>query len=153
LVVDSSSSMALWYSIIAEWKLLLERQGAFRDVRVWSMVWDDSQHDNDKQKLHLRPGLYSKGFSYQQELHNMRELLDPTGRRLVLIMSDCVSRIWRDGTINKALTTWGGKGPLAIIQLLPRHLWERSALGDATEIYMHTIQSGIPNACYRRETA
>ena len=37
LVVEKSESMAVWRPTVAQWRRLLERQGAFRDVRAWAL--------------------------------------------------------------------------------------------------------------------
>ncbi len=42
VVVERSSSMYLWQQTVQELCLLLERQGAFRDVRLWHL---DSLHE------------------------------------------------------------------------------------------------------------
>lgn len=48
---------------------------------------------------------------------------DPNGRRLFVIISDCVSSAWRSGAIAKALAVWACSSPTAIIQVLPEWLW------------------------------
>ena len=49
LLIDEGTSMFLWQQTIKEFKQLLERHGAFRDVRTWGLFTD---RDN---KVSLRP--------------------------------------------------------------------------------------------------
>ena len=137
LVIDEGASMMLWKQTIKEFKQLLERHGAFRDVRTWGLfISEDS-------KVWLRSRIGS--VSRQQKLHNPRELIDPNGRRLFVIISDCVSPAWRNGTITKALAAWASTSPMTIIQVLPEWLWERSALGVADSILLRSLAPGVPN--------
>lgn len=107
LVIDEGASMMLWKQTIKEFKQLLERHGAFRDVRTWGLfISEDS-----KVWLRSRTGSVSR----QKKLHNPRELIDPNGRRLFVIISDCVSPAWRNGTITKALAAWASTSPMTII--------------------------------------
>ncbi|MDZ8236677.1 MAG: SAV_2336 N-terminal domain-related protein [Nostoc sp. ChiQUE01a] len=137
LVVDEGTSMFLWQQTIKEFKQLLERHGAFRDVRTWGLF---TNRDN---KVWLRPR--TGNLSRQKRLHNPRELIDPNGRRLFIIISDCVSPAWYNGAITKTLAAWASTAPTTIIQVLPEWLWERSALGVAESILLRGLAPGVPN--------
>ncbi|MCW5318359.1 SUMF1/EgtB/PvdO family nonheme iron enzyme [Nostoc sp. KVJ3] len=137
LVVDEGASMMLWTQTIKELRQLLERHGAFRDVRTWGLFTDKGD------KVWLRPRIGS-GLS-QKRLHNPRELIDPNGRRLFVVISDCVSPAWRSSLIIKVLAAWAYSSPTAIIQVLPNWLWERSALGFAESILLRSSSPGVPN--------
>ncbi|AFZ01297.1 SAV_2336 N-terminal domain-related protein [Calothrix sp. PCC 6303] len=137
LVIDEGTSMFLWQQTIKEFKQLLERHGAFRDVRTWGLFTD---RDN---KVWLRPR--TGNLSRQKRLHNPRELIDPNGRRLFIIISDCVSPAWYNGAITKTLAAWASTAPTTIIQVLPEWLWERSALGIAESILLRSLAPGVPN--------
>jgi hypothetical protein len=137
LVIDEGASMMLWKQTIKEFKQLLEKHGAFRDVRTWELFTDE------RGKVWLRPRTGS--ISRQKRLHNPRELIDPNGKRLFVIISDCVSPAWRNGAITKTLAAWACSSPTAIIQVLPEWLWERSALGVAESILLKGLAPGVPN--------
>jgi hypothetical protein len=137
LVIDEGTSMFLWQQTIKEFKQLLERHGAFRDVRTWGLFTDKDS------KVWLRPRIGS--VSRQKRLHNPRELIDPNGRRLFIIISDCVSPPWYNGAITKTLAAWASTSPTTIIQVLPEWLWERSALGVAESILLRSLAPGVPN--------
>jgi tetratricopeptide (TPR) repeat protein len=118
LVVDDSVSMAIWQRTLTEFRTLLERTGAFRDVRVWHMDGD------------LRHGETLSIAGVATELKGRRgpaELVDPTGRRLVIVATDCVGRAWSSPSIGEALTVWASAGPTVILQMLPQRLWTRCA--------------------------
>ncbi|ACC85234.1 SAV_2336 N-terminal domain-related protein [Nostoc punctiforme] len=137
LVIDEGTSMFLWQQTIKEFKQLLERHGAFRDVRTWGLFTDKDS------KVWLRPR--TGNLSRQKRLHNPRELIDPNGRRLFIIISDCVSPAWYNGAVTKTLAAWANTSPTTIIQVLPEWLWERSTLGLAESILLRSLAPGVPN--------
>jgi WD40 repeat protein/HEAT repeat protein len=136
LVVDESISMQIWQRTISELQRFLAHYGVFRDVRVYSLVVEDNQ-------VYVRPrlGAASEG----QSLRNPQELIDPSGRRLILVATDCVSAFWRSGEVLPALNLWAKSGPMAIVQMLPEWLWGRSGLGLASAVRFGSLQAGIPN--------
>ena len=75
-----------------------------------------------------------------------RELLDPSGQRLVLVVSDCVSPGWFDGRLGPVLETWGRQQPVAILQVLPERLWPSTALGLAASTELTSCEPASPNA-------
>jgi len=125
LVVDDSESMALWGEKIREFRLLCERLGAFRDVRLWrlSATGDDAQ---------AKPVL--RGLSRSSGGRDERELVDPSGRRLILVVTDGVQPWWRPaGPLGPVLARWALASPLAIVQPFPQRLWNRSPLRPVIE--------------------
>lgn len=135
LVVDGSPSMVIWKNMITEWRQLLERHGAFRNITTWKMSCQD------KVNLYRTNDL---AFS-RTRAHNPRELIDPTGQRLFLIVSDCIAQAWYNGEVAKILATWGLHGPVAIVNVLPQHLWNRSALGRIVALQLSSRIAGCPN--------
>lgn len=131
LVIDESPSMDIWQHTIFEFQRLLECQGAFRNVQSWGVAFDSDGN------LNLHAGLGTQ--SSRQDSRNPRELIEPTGRRLLLVLSDCVSWAWEDGRIANLLQIWAEKNYAALVQLLPQRLWDRSALGRAIPIFLRTL--------------
>ncbi|MGP4024064.1 FxSxx-COOH system tetratricopeptide repeat protein [Actinomadura sp. 3N407] len=119
LVVDTGRSMVIWHRMIEELRVLLQQLGAFRDVRVWRL-------DTDAERLRLRTDITPGGGSEGQG-RSPDELIDPTHRRVVLVVSDCLGGAWRDGRAAGLLERWGRAGPVAIVQPLPQRLWSRCA--------------------------
>ncbi|TYC17376.1 FxSxx-COOH system tetratricopeptide repeat protein [Actinomadura syzygii] len=132
LVVDGSSSMVVWTRLAAELRTLMERLGAFRDVRVWRLNADD-------ETLVLRTGEASSGPGRSPD-----ELIDPTRRRVVLVFSDCIGRAWGDGRAAAVLERWARTAPVAILQPLPQRLWWRCA-APSEPVWISADRAGQPN--------
>jgi hypothetical protein len=66
----------------------------------------------------LRAGLPST-FSPRRDA---RELVDPTARRLILLVSDTVAPAFRDGRVMCLLSLWGERSPTAVLHVLPQRL-------------------------------
>jgi hypothetical protein len=73
-------------------------------------------------------------------------LVDPAGRSLVLVFTDCVAAAWHDGRAARLLETWARRGPVALLQALPEHAWSRSALGGATPVRLSTPRPAAANS-------
>ncbi|MGD1701385.1 SAV_2336 N-terminal domain-related protein [Dapis sp. BLCC M229] len=137
LVVDESISMQIWRQTIRDLEKLLKNYGIFRDVRAWGMTAKDGE------KVEIRRGM---GAAAKNKFpRSSKELIDGSSRRLVLVVSDCVSSYWRDGKVTKALEIWGNSVPTAIIQMLPKWLWKRTALGRASEVRLRALTPGVSN--------
>ena len=113
LVVDESVSMILWRRTVEELQQFLKHYGIFRDVRVWGMGLDSDQN------IYFRSAIRS---------HQPKELIDIQGRRLILLVSDFVDRLWYQEPILQILEEWSNSNPVAALQMLPEWLWSRSAL-------------------------
>ncbi|MEN3361443.1 MAG: hypothetical protein V7637_5425 [Mycobacteriales bacterium] len=137
IVIDEASSMAVWRPTVAELRKLLSRLGAFRDVRAWHV-----DCDTDAGRLVLRGD--SAGSPAAARSH--RELIDPTGRRIILVISDCIGRAWRNGGMLKWLDLWGRAGPVAIVQPLPQRLWRRCSPLNFARARFTAARPGLPNA-------
>jgi hypothetical protein len=82
LVADAAPSMEIWQQTVQDFLTLLRRQGAFRDVRFLRLDCSKSSLAD----LVLRPeGRQGRG-------HHWPDLVDPTGRRIVLVMTDAIGR-------------------------------------------------------------
>ncbi|MBZ4330520.1 SAV_2336 N-terminal domain-related protein [Corallococcus sp. AS-1-12] len=138
LVVDSGASMALWRQTATELRDLLQFHGSFRDVRVWRLPTDSSEDE-----LRLMAGLGTA----ERPLVESRpdELLDPEGRRLVMVVSDCVSRRWHTGEVPRLLDLWGRAGPTVVVQVLPKQYWGRTALRNGTDMVLRAMRRGSSN--------
>jgi formylglycine-generating enzyme required for sulfatase activity len=137
LVVDESLSMQIWQRTISELQRFLAAYGVFRDVRVYSLVVEGEQ-------AYVRPCLGKAGR--MQTLRNPQELIDPSGRRLILVATDCVSSLWRTGELLSPLQLFAQTSPMAIVQMLPEWLWNRSGLELASKVRFSSLDAGLPNA-------
>ena len=94
LVADESASMLIWRQTVLEFRKLLRNYGAFRDVQLWGLHCEG-------ESLCLRPGIGSDAL--HQPTRQPEELLDPSGRRLILLITDCVSSYWQEEALIKTL--------------------------------------------------
>lgn len=114
VVWDTSRSMTVWRRSVEEFVALLEHQGGFRDVRTWLLDADAPPASP--------PGLTPVTGGSRR---SPRELVDPGGRRVILVVSDCLGAAWRDRTMAGLLRVWGGHNAVAVVQPLPQRLWVR----------------------------
>ncbi|MFI0242140.1 NaeI family type II restriction endonuclease [Streptomyces sp. NPDC016845] len=118
LVVDDGVSMVLWQRLAADVRALMERAGAFRDVRVYGL---DARSGT--------PSLRTSPYRHRGRLLTPEALCDPSGNTLVLVVSDGVGEAWRDGGMRQVMDSWGRCGPTAIVQALPSRLWASTGIG------------------------
>ena len=129
LLVEEAPSLGIWQKLVAEFQQLLAQHGAFRDVRRWYFQAVDGT-------VHL--------YNLSGVPCNPRQLHHPTSRRLILVISDCVSPGWYDGAIASMLAEWGAKMPVVVVQMLPEELWRHTALGPVT-FALRALLPGISN--------
>ncbi|GAA0628778.1 SAV_2336 N-terminal domain-related protein [Streptomyces crystallinus] len=118
LLIDDGLSMLLWRRLATELRSVFERLGAFRDIRV---------HGLDARSPEA-PGLKVRPFDPGGPLLSPASAADPSGRTLVLVISDGVGACWRDGRMHAALERWGRQGPTAVVHALPSHMWDGSGI-------------------------
>jgi hypothetical protein len=137
LVIDDSASMLMWRHTIAELQHFLSSYGVFRDVRVWRLGTDKAE------KVCIYAGATASDRNGSPR--SPSELIEANGRGLVLVVSDCIAPIWRNGAIATALQIWSRSGMVAILQMLPDWLWARTALGRGVAAQFSALAAGIPN--------
>ncbi|MFD9223323.1 SAV_2336 N-terminal domain-related protein, partial [Streptomyces sp. NPDC060064] len=134
LLVDDGVSMLLWQRLAAETRLLMERSGAFRDVRVYGL---DSRGPS-------APLLGRRPYEQDSAPLPASAVTDPAGHTLLLAISDGVGAAWRDGRMHAALERAARVGPTAVLHALPERLWEGSGI-RAEEWEVTTRRRGAPN--------
>jgi hypothetical protein len=137
LVIEASKFSFIWDTTLLEFQQIIERQGAFRNVRTWWLEGTEQGKLNLVSKKSQTPEL-------TQRPRSPRELIDPTGRRLVLLVSDCRSSVWKSGDIHKLLKLWSTYGATAIVQLLPERLWNQSELDVGVGVQVSALIPGAP---------
>ncbi|GAA2632222.1 SAV_2336 N-terminal domain-related protein [Actinomadura fulvescens] len=134
LVAEATPSMDIWRSLVKELVPLMERLGAFRDVRLWYL------HETGDGALGLRVRPSPGG-----PLHRPSELVVPHGRQLTLVVTDGVDAKWRAGGPGlRMLDQWGRHGPTALLQPLPQRLWARTHLAPVPA-RLHATEQGLAN--------
>ncbi|GHC58005.1 SAV_2336 N-terminal domain-related protein [Streptomyces flavofungini] len=134
LVVDTGPAMSVWRPLVRELREAVQRTGAFRDVRVWRLA-----------DLGKRVGVRS---SSRGPALTPAAVVDPTGRQIVLVLSDCSGPHWWGGRAGPALHLWAGRGPTALLQPLPERLWRRTA-APAVPGRAIAPRAGAPNTALR----
>lgn len=138
LVVDTGPAMSVWRPLVPELREAMQRTGAFRDVRVW--------HLKDLgENLGARIGIQSAPGGPAVD---PAALIDPTGRQVVLVLSDCSGPHWWGGCAGPALHRWARRGPTAVLQPLPERLWRRTA-APAVPGRAIASRAGAPNTGLR----
>ncbi|MEU7024031.1 SAV_2336 N-terminal domain-related protein [Streptomyces sp. NPDC046203] len=119
LLMDTGPAMVVWERMVEELRQACQQSGAFRDVQV-HRLYDTGEGppcvtttSDPEGRPRLRPA---------DQLH------DPTGRRLTLLVSDCVGPLWQRGAAQRLVHQWPRHAPLALVQPLPPRLWSRTAL-------------------------
>ena len=125
LLVDTGATMAVWHRLAGELCTMLERHGAFRDVRCWAL-------DTDGPEPRLAPFRHRSTTHPPTPVRRWRQrLADPSGRRILLVLTDGVGPAWYGAELPGALAEWSRTRPAAALQVLPRRLWHRTALRTA----------------------
>ncbi|OIJ95017.1 DUF3427 domain-containing protein [Streptomyces colonosanans] len=117
VVVDRGTSMAVWDDTSLALTKVLRTLSAFRSVHVWHL-----EHPPEAAPVlrnhHDRPlPLDQSDPRHIQPAH-----------RLLLVVSDCAAPAWRQNDLWQTLHTWGRTAPVALINPLPKRLWQRSGL-------------------------
>ncbi|MEE4494526.1 SAV_2336 N-terminal domain-related protein [Streptomyces sp. BE230] len=117
-VMDASSSMLVWDRMFAELQQIFGQLGAFRDVQV--------------RYLHQGPdggcAVSRSPDPAAAPLHSADRLSDPTGRRVTVMISDCVGPLWHSGRAHRLLYQLARQAPAAVLQPLPQRMWNRTRL-------------------------
>jgi hypothetical protein len=129
VLIDVSPSMVVWQDTGAELVSLLERHGAFRKVRHWTL-----EQAGDSVQLSSQAGLR----------YEASQLVDPHARRLTMIVTDCIGAMWYQQPVWEAIRRWGLFSPVVIVAMLPARLWSRTALRSA-EVSMRSHRPGTAN--------
>ena len=159
IVVDESASMLIWRRTIQEITRFFKHYGVFRDVRLWGLMAQDDSQQEISQQLYIRSTPFSRIRS--QDLRRPDSLLDPSGRRLLLIVTDCVHPLWQTPELLNVLKLWGSSSPMAIMQMMPEWLWRRTYLRQATLVSLQGKTAGsvnqalevvLPEVTYQRKS-
>ncbi|OQR60567.1 hypothetical protein B6E66_29280 [Streptomyces maremycinicus] len=149
LVLDASSSMRVWDRLFVELQQVFGQLGAFSDIQVSHL------HRGPEGE----PAVSRSPDAYAAPLHSADRLSDPTGRRIVLFVSDCAGPLWHSGHAHRLLHHLSRQGPVAVLQPLPQRLWNRTrlpvlfcelsrgeTLGGAAALRVRTPSGAAPEA-------
>lgn len=130
LVIDAQGDgAALWQPLGRELLAVLHELGAFRHIRTY---WLRPRPDGT-------PGLAT---GPRRAPRPPATLSDPTGRTVTLLLTDGVDPGWGTGALLGPLRQWSRRGPAAILQALPEHLWAQTALAPEPGRFRSTDAGG-----------
>ncbi|MFC5663778.1 SAV_2336 N-terminal domain-related protein [Kitasatospora misakiensis] len=146
LLVDTGATMAVWHRLAGELSTLLERHGAFADVRCWAL-------DTDGPVPRLAPFHRRRpGAPAPARADWSRPLNDPTDRRILLVLTDGIGPAWYGDELRDFLGAVAAVRPTAALQVLPRRLWHRTALRTAL-VSARASVAGRPVPAFRSDAA
>ena len=137
LVIDKSDSMIFWQRIIKELQQILKNYGIFRNIQIFGIF------KNDQGKIYLKQRIGKKETGKKR--YSPQKLIDPNGRRIIFVVSDCVSEIWRNGTAFNLFKIWGKHDIVAIVQMLPERMWLRTALSSGAMVQLNSSPYTVAN--------
>ncbi|MFJ9780633.1 FxSxx-COOH system tetratricopeptide repeat protein [Amycolatopsis sp. NPDC101161] len=140
LVIDSGPSMALWQPTIDAFLAVLGQLGAFGSIRIRHLTAERGPDGGPP-----RPVL--RGSSADAPARSPAELLDPSGHRVLLVLTDGASELWRDDLAAPMLAQWGRVMPVAVVHLLPQWLWSHGGL-NPQQVLLVTPGPLRPNQSY-----
>ncbi|MFD0633391.1 SAV_2336 N-terminal domain-related protein [Catenulispora yoronensis] len=134
LIVDDSLSMLLWQHLARELHTLMIQLGAFRTVRLFGL----DTGTPGRARLHSTP------FSRTSTPLLPNAVVDPSGRRILLVLTDGVGPAWRDGAAHRRMAEWARHNPIAVVQALPQRLWPATGL-DPRRLRVRSRTRGARN--------
>jgi hypothetical protein len=149
LLVDRGLSMEVWQPLAGEFRDLLVRSGAFREVRMVELSPPRSWEGDGA--VGYRPvEAQQVVWKSPKALRRSPPPLAAEARRsLLLVISDTAGPHWWDGLMFEALEAWSRRLPVAILHTLPHWMAQRTALralaqaeirnGDATASNSHYL--------------
>ena len=115
LLIDDAPTMRIWEDSTARLAEAAEQSGAFRAVRVVRVTVP-------------RSGAPTVRRGTEQVATDPAELLDGSGSRVFLVVTDGLAHGWAGAAADTLLGRLGRAGPTGIVHLLPPHLRHRSSL-------------------------
>jgi formylglycine-generating enzyme required for sulfatase activity len=148
LLVDRGLSMEVWQPLAAEFRDLLVRSGAFRDVHMVDLIPPRSGEGGGA--VGLRP--VEARQAVWRSPDTLRRCPPPlaadTQRSLLLLISDTAGPHWWDGLMFEVLAAWSRQLPVAILHTLPRWMAERTALRGLAQAEIRNDQASASTAQY-----
>ncbi|MFE7168252.1 FxSxx-COOH system tetratricopeptide repeat protein [Streptomyces sp. NPDC057616] len=115
LLVDDAATMRIWADSVAGLVEAAEQSGAFRMVRTARLSVPAT-------------GAATLRWPSSRTATGLGEVLDGSGDRLFLVVTDGLAHGWATATADTLLARLAGAGPTALVHLLAPHLRHRSSL-------------------------
>jgi len=132
IVVDTNSSMFLWREHIDHFIESLGQAREFDRVRLFEL--DSSSTPLEIYDPHKKSRVSTKAPAFKQK------------RVLTLLFSDVVGRAWRGNEMLTLLEEWSKHSLVAIVSMLPKYMWQRTALRSGESRFMKSSRFAPTNA-------
>ncbi|MGW8361529.1 SAV_2336 N-terminal domain-related protein [Streptomyces wedmorensis] len=136
LVVDTHRSMLLWQDLVDELCRVISQTGVFRDVRVWFLRGTDLD------------GTPAVAHTVDGQPRSPQEISDPSGRRVILVVTDTVGHAWGTSVLEDVLRHWSSHNSVAILNVLPERLWTRGAVRPSP-LLLRVPTAAAPNVSWQ----
>src|SRR5262249_56757977 len=140
--VDSVPSMDVWSETVNEFEEVARTAGVFRDVRHHRLLW---KKDGAGGPHGLSPEDSAVLLNSDDVALRAVTLAQTNVRRLVFIVTNGSAAHWTDGRMAALLAVWSRQCSVALVQMLPEHLWFRVRTGEPTML-VRTLSPGTPAA-------
>ncbi|MFD5633603.1 SAV_2336 N-terminal domain-related protein [Streptomyces sp. NPDC127077] len=117
VVVDHGTSMMVWDETSRALAKVLRALSAFRSIHEWHLEHPPAAPPVVRNHAGRPLPMDPSDPRHHQPAH-----------RLLLVVSDCAAPAWRQNDLWQTLHTWGRTAPVALINPLPKRLWQRSGL-------------------------
>jgi formylglycine-generating enzyme required for sulfatase activity len=142
LVADSGSSMDVWQETLNEFEQVARTSGVFRDIRRYRLSWLPERPPEAKPEAKaLPPEERAMLTSANGIVARAIQLAQTNVRRMVLIATNGAGTSWTDGTMAALMKIWSRQCTVAILQMLPEHLWPRVHTGEPS-LLLRTLSPG-----------
>ncbi|MEU9205580.1 SAV_2336 N-terminal domain-related protein [Streptomyces sp. NPDC048332] len=123
---------------VGELRRVFVQTGIFRDVRTWHLLGTDPDAAEPLSVARTPDG----------ERRSVHEVSDPSGRRLVIVVTDTVASGWAEADVARVLRQWASHGPVALLNVLPRRLWDRGAVRPRS-LSLRAVGPASPTTSWR----
>ena len=114
MIIDSHESMFLWDEALKHATKSLLNANVFKEVSIY--VFDSS-----KSEVELKEMLTGRKVSLDSPLFKQE-------KRLTLVFTDVVGKLWRDKSMFTVLNEWSKYSLTAIVSMLPKRMWQKTPL-------------------------
>lgn len=147
LLVDRGLSMEVWQPMAEEFRQVLERSRAFRDVQVVSLI---PPNPGESAVGFSRPGSSRIRWVIPDKLRStMPFSMEGEGRDVLLLLSDTAGPHWWNGSMFEALAGWSRRLPVALLHMLPLWMAQRTALRAMNRATIRNGEAAAESARYR----
>lgn len=126
MIVDTHESMFLWEDALNHFRKSLLHSNIFKKFSIY-------EFDSGKNEVLLRDATTGRKISVDSPLFKAE-------KRLTLVFTDVVGKLWRDKTMFGILDRWSNYSLTAIVSMLPKRMWQKTPLRLGISQYMKSTK-------------